>query len=313
MQTPSVNYRILILSYLIFQSFGGIAQSTSDSLTQTKSLRKTDSTMVGMLNGELTIYKKPKPFSFITQVPKTIAVSFKMTASKKGICMLSAIAGSTLLLLSIDQNMTYTTQQFGRYIQLDATRSYRTSFSFKLGSTEVDVYDVPDNTNTFIYSLGEGMASVLLSGGMFTYGKIKRDYRAIQTASQILQAQLAVGILTQSIKRISGRESPFRATASGGIWRPFPGLSEYQNNTSRYDAFPSGHLATMMATFTIVTSHYPEKKWITPVGIGLMTLVSFSMINNGVHWTSDYPLALGIGYVTGKATVKINRWMHYKK
>jgi hypothetical protein len=32
-----------------------------------------------------------------------------------------------------------------------------------------------------------------------------------------------------------------------------------------------------------------------------------------VHWVSDYPLALGIGYVTGKATVKLNRWVQHKK
>jgi hypothetical protein len=307
---PLISYRILISLFLIVQSFVGIAQSSPDSLNHSN---HSDRTIVKCTNGELIIYKRPKPFSFITQIPKTLTESFKMTVSKKGSYLLGAIAGSTLLLMSVDQNITDATQQFGRYIDLDATRSYRTSFSFKLGRTKVDVYDVPDNTNSFIYSLGEGMASVLLSGGMFTYGKIKRDYRAIQTASQILQAQLAVGILTQSIKRISGRESPFRATASGGVWRPFPGFREYQNNTSRYDAFPSGHLATMMATFTIVTSNYPEKKWITPVGIGLMTLVSFSMINNGVHWVSDYPLALGIGYVTGKATVKLNRWVQHKK
>lgn len=31
------------------------------------------------------------------------------------------------------------------------------------------------------------------------------------------------------------------------------------------------------------------------------------MVNNGVHWMSDYPLALGIGYVVGKFAVSSGR------
>ncbi len=38
-----------------------------------------------------------------------------------------------------------------------------------------------------------------------------------------------------------------------------------------------------------------------------MTLLSFQMINNGVHWMSDYPLALGIGYLFGKLIVDAGR------
>ncbi|MBA4146371.1 MAG: hypothetical protein C0523_11440, partial [Cytophaga sp.] len=202
---------------------------------------------------------------------------------------------------------------FGNELHIDPTCSYGKSLSFKLGNVKFDVYDVPRNANSMVYSLGEGLASVAISGGLFTYGKIKRDYRAIQTANQILQVQLAVGVLTQTMKRISGRQSAFQATVSGGRWRPFPDFSTYQKNTSNYDAFPSGHLATMMATVTVLALNYPEKKWIRYVGGSLITLVGLAMINNGVHWAGDYPLALGIGYVTAHATVKMNRLLQYKR
>ena len=31
-----------------------------------------------------------------------------------------------------------------------------------------------------------------------------------------------------------------------------------------------------------------------------MTLLAFQMLNNEVHWASDYPLAIGIGYSIGQ-------------
>ena len=34
-----------------------------------------------------------------------------------------------------------------------------------------------------------------------------------------------------------------------------------------------------------------------------MSALSFQMVNNGVHWASDYPLAIVIGHVYGKLAV----------
>ena len=31
------------------------------------------------------------------------------------------------------------------------------------------------------------------------------------------------------------------------------------------------------------------------------------MVNNGVHWASDYPLGIAMGYVFGKASAKLGR------
>jgi len=173
----------------------------------------------------------------------------------------------------------------------------------------VPVYETPKNLNSALYSIGEGFTSLALCGGLYVYGQIKHDYRTIQTASQILQTQLAIGITTQLIKRMTGRESPSRATAPGGAWRPFPSFAEFANRRSTYDAMPSGHMATMMGTVTVLTLNYPEKKWIKPVGYGIMGLIGFAMMNNDVHWASDYPLAIGVGYVTALATVRLNRWI----
>lgn len=67
---------------------------------------------------------------------------------------------------------------------------------------------------------------------------------------------------------------------------------------------PSGHLATFMATITVIAANYPEIKWIKPVGYGLMGIMAFEMMSSKVHWASDYPLALLIGYGIGTLASK---------
>ena len=119
-----------------------------------------------------------------------------------------------------------------------------------------------------------------------------------------------MGVTTQILKRISGRESPFKATVPGGKWSPLPSFKNYQTRTSSYDAFPSGHLATMVATVTVLTNDYPEKRWIKPLGISLIGLTSWAMLNTEVHWISDYPLAIAIGYLSGKLTTLRHKRQH---
>lgn len=85
-------------------------------------------------------------------------------------------------------------------------------------------------------------------------------------------------------------------------------LRIYFRDVQKYDAFPSGHLATAMLTLTVISENYSEYALIKPVGYSLMALLAFQMMNNGVHWMSDYPLALAIGTVFGKSAVS-----HYRK
>lgn len=287
----------------------GQAQTRYDSLIVSKDSTKTYKVMCYPYKEQTLIFQKPRHFSFITGVPGTFSHAAIETFNKKSLPALSVIAVSTLALVAVDQQITDGLSQFSRYIDLNPTREYKTIIGFRLGSMPVNVYEAPLNLNTALYSIGEGSTSVAIAAGLFIFGKVKNDYRALQTSSQLMQSLLAVGITTQVLKHISGRESPFVATSPGGRWRPLTNPAVYQRHVPHYDAFPSGHLATMMTTFVVVSSNYPEKHWIKPVGYSLMSLVCLAMINNGVHWASDYPLALGIGYVCGKATVKMNRWV----
>lgn len=151
----------------------------------------------------------------------------------------------------------------------------------------------------FFVSIGDGKSQFALAGAFAAYGLLKDDHRALRTGSQIVQAVLASGTVVQVLKHITGRESPFVRSSPTGIWRFFPNQIEYHRRVPQYDAFPSGHICTALATVIVIAENYPETTWIRPVGYVITGLVGVGMVNRGIHWYSDYPLGLALGYVFG--------------
>jgi membrane-associated phospholipid phosphatase len=250
------------------------------------------------------LFDKPRLFSFLTHLPGDLLGMAKTPFGKNNLKAMGIVAAATGILLPLDQRITNTIGKSSRQIGLTPSAEYDKI----LGLGVKTLVKWPDNINSAFYQLGEGTPTLGLTATLFVYGKIAKDNRSSQAASDLLEAYLSMGITVQTLKRISGRQAPFKATVPGGRWQPFPPLSQYQRRTTEYDAFPSGHLATMMATTTVLAENYPEKKWIRPVGYLLTGLTGWSMINNKVHWASDFPLGLGIGYVAGRLAYK-----HHKK
>ena len=141
---------------------------------------------------------------------------------------------------------------------------------------------------------------MLMAAGFYIIGKINKDSRALRTAGELTESFIALGVGTQLLKYATGRENPSDATVSRGRWRPFPKWKDFQNNKTKYDAFPSGHLASFVSTVAIIAENYPEKKWIKKVGYSIAGLCALAMINNGVHWASDFPLGIALGHGFGK-------------
>lgn len=306
----------ILLLFLFLVCISANAESKKDTLVyrawrDTVRLQKAQIVEIDSSNSML--YFRPKPFQFAKHVPLNIYQLGKTSFSKKNLPKLGAILAGTALLITVDQPITDIVQQFGRYINLDPSRKSKTLIEFNIGGFHVNAMELPDNTNSAIYYLGEGWASMLIAGGFYGYGLVTNDYRALQTTSQITETIFTLGFTTQFLKRITGRQSPLRADVPGGDWHPFPAPSRYQKSVSNYDAFPSGHLATAMATITILAGNYPDNRYIKPVGYSLMGLLGISMINNGVHWMSDYPLAIAIGYSCGKIALSRGRTTINKK
>jgi hypothetical protein len=221
----------------------------------------------------------------------------KESFKKENLPWLAAITASTLILIEYDQKIYDNTRKLGKKLGISSKDKTRTFL--KIGG--VSILRGPTDAGSAIYFLGDGWVNLGFFGGFETYGWLKGDWRARQTGHQLAEGLLVTGFTTQVIKRVTGRETPRAASAPRGVWRFFPSFKDFQAHRTRYDAVPSGHLATGMMTITVIAENYPEKKYVKPLGYALLGALSFQMVNNGVHWASDYPLALAIGYGIGKA------------
>jgi membrane-associated phospholipid phosphatase len=172
-------------------------------------------------------------------------------------------------------------------------QTWTMSDRFYKGSKEVK------RVSDFFEYLGDGRPQFGLAGAFAAYGFVFKDQRALRTASQTVEAILACGTVVQVLKHVTGRESPFLSTRAGGRWDFFPNQIEYHKHVPRFDAYPSGHIATALATVTVVAENYPEWTWVKPVGYPIVALIGISMANTGIHWYSDYPLGLALGYAFG--------------
>lgn len=158
---------------------------------------------------------------------------------------------------------------------------------------------VKDISDFFVY-LGDGKPQFGLAAAFGLYGFWKEDERALRTASQLVQTILACGTVIQVMKHITGRESPFVSTRTNGRWVFFPDQVVYHQKVPHYDAFPSGHIATATATLVVIMENYPEwKPWLRPLSYFIIAGIGIGLSNTGIHWWSDYPLGIALGYQFG--------------
>jgi membrane-associated phospholipid phosphatase len=148
--------------------------------------------------------------------------------------------------------------------------------------------------------MGDGWFQFGIGAAFGLHGLIFNDAKSLSTASQTVEVILACGGVVQTLKHLTGRESPFVSTSHTGKWILFPNQIEYAHHVPHYDAYPSGHVATFMATLTVLTENYPDATWLKYVGYTTAGMIGLSMMGTGIHWMSDYPLSWALGYTFGK-------------
>lgn len=162
------------------------------------------------------------------------------------------------------------------------------------------------NLNWHFVSIGDGYAQFVMAGMFGAVGGITKDKKALRTTSQIIEVIMSTAAVIQIMKHITGRESPFKATSRTGEWEPFPEQMRYHADIQKYDAVPSGHIATFYATFIVIQDNYPEQKWISWIGYPLTFFVSEGLVATGLHWWSDIPLGIAIGHSFAKIITRRN-------
>jgi membrane-associated phospholipid phosphatase len=244
--------------------------------------------------GHVACYERPSVFGFLLDVPRDIGGLARDSVRLENLPWTAGVVAATAGLIVYDQRLASRAKQASRWAGISPDGKTE-----KLASWFPLPY--PTDVGSGMYYIGDGMVPVAVTVGMLGYGLVSQDTRVLRTASHLAEGLVGVGIVAQTIKRSTGRQSPSRATEDGGRWHPFPGVREYQKNVPGFDAFPSGHMATAMVTVTVLSEDYPEYRgWTLGIGYTLMAALGFQMMNNDVHWASDYPLALAVGYGLGK-------------
>ena len=236
-------------------------------------------------------FEKPEYNTFIKDIPLDLKIYLQRTFTLSAYKHWLWVGLSTAILIPYDEPITEEAQRIGDKVGL----SHETGNVIGLPFMEL-----PKDLPSALYFIGDGATHITISASFLVFGLINDDNRALQTASQIAEGMITTGIITvQILKHTTGRTSP-RANDYKDRWDFFPNQIDYHKNVSHYDAFPSGHLATSMMTVTVIAENYPEYWIVKPLGYSLMSLLAFQMLNNGVHWAGDYPLAIAIGYSQAK-------------
>jgi hypothetical protein len=254
-------------------------------------------------DGKDYLYVRPPNSRYYNFLIKDYPAYARITFRKDKLPAIGAMVAGTALLMVFDEQLIEGAQNLGDNLGLKHTEHQKSvvHWSIKFNGKIIKVpLNFPQDAATGLYFLGDGILHSSIALGMWGYGKIAHDSRAVQTGTQLIEAILCTGVTEQILKHTAGREDPNSATVRGGKWTLFPNPVDYQFNTPHYDAMPSGHIATAMATVTVIADNYPEKRWIRPTGYSLMGVLMFAMMNNGVHWASDFPLGISIGYTFAK-------------
>ena len=222
----------------------------------------------------------------------------RRTFSMDNMPMLAGLTASTALLIALDGPLYEKTMELGDRMGVAQVERKSTIVRMHMPviNRDVGLLAVPNSMGTAMYFIGDGWLHFGVIGGFLGYGLAAPSNRALKTAADLLETLTLNGVTILAIKMSTGRENPINRESPSGKWRFFPDPITYLKNVTKYDAYPSGHLASVIGTVTVIAGNYPENYWIRPLGYGLMVPLAFQMVNSGVHWYSDYPLGLYIGY-----------------
>ena len=247
--------------------------------------------------------EKQIPFPHIfTKFPQTSGRAARKAFHKDALPYWGILAATTGILYHYDEKISSNIRYHAT--NWDVSPHYRTHNTLEMHG---NLLNMPRDLGSMLYFSGDGFIHIAAAGTFIGAGKIVGNNYSVNTGIMMIHGMTMTGIYAQLLKRSFGRESPVEKTQPRGAWHPFPSFHQYQSNTAKYDAMPSGHIMTATLTFTILANRY-EKYQAPIMGLGAVWIgsLAFQMVNNGVHWASDYPLGIAMGYLIGKSVIEMN-------
>ncbi len=170
--------------------------------------------------------------------------------------------------------------------------------------------DPLEDVSPVITNLGDGRASMAIFGGFLAYSFIGKDNQAFQAGKIGLESFLVAGIATQILKHTFGRQRPSTSTQNGGRWNGAYLLlnqgSGKRGGYASFDAFPSGHTATIFAAATTLAEVYHDSPWVSYASYSVASSVAISRVMERAHWLSDCFVGGIIGYFSTKLVLHYN-------
>jgi membrane-associated phospholipid phosphatase len=165
-----------------------------------------------------------------------------------------------------------------------------------------------DVTSDFITEFGgsKGVYTVAAFAGLSI---ITNNKKGIQTSLYAFEAMLNSGLWVRLGKLFAGRERPSAAYEyskhPSGIWKgPINQIiNKEKRSVASYDAFPSGHTATIFSIATVFAEQYKDIKIVPVFAYSFASLIGISRMLEHTHWASDVFLGACIGYICGKTTI----------
>jgi len=220
-------------------------------------------------------------------------VSSVFSIKKKDLPYIAAVTGITLGLFTldarIDKNVT----------NLDDNSS------------------VVNATSEFITEFGASKG-IYTVAGFAGLSIILRSNKGLQTSLYAFEAMLTSGLWIRLGKLLAGRERPSAAYEyskhPSGIWRgPIHQIiNEEKRSVASYDAFPSGHTATVFSIATVFAEQYKDIPLVPVFCYSFATLVGISRMIEHTHWASDVFLGGVIGYLCGQAVINFYKPHDFK-
>lgn len=163
--------------------------------------------------------------------------------------------------------------------------------SYKINSTEDKLFYYTGNFGNLIYP-------IIFSSTIYGTGLFSNSIELRTTGRQLFEALAMSGIITTSLKYITGRSRPY----TNDIHSNFR-FFQYKNE---YLSFPSGHTTVAFAFSTIIAERI-NRWWASVFLYGLSCSTGYSRIYYDQHWLSDVFLGACVGYFSARSILNIDK------